>query len=59
MTGCSTYWSRLICWRPSYTCTVSAGVNFDCLEFITAEEIKEAILPIGIRELFREKLFAW
>ncbi|XP_041564658.1 uncharacterized protein LOC121467347 isoform X2 [Drosophila elegans] len=39
--------------------TCSAGVNFDCLEFITVEEIKDAIPPIGIRVLFREKLFAW
>ncbi|XP_046812012.1 uncharacterized protein LOC124421205, partial [Lucilia cuprina] len=37
----------------------NAQITFDSLRYLSKEDIKEAIPPIGIRACFREKLFSW
>ncbi|XP_067614386.1 uncharacterized protein [Eurosta solidaginis] len=37
----------------------SAEVTFESLKYLKGEDLKEAVPPLGLRVLFREKLFAW
>ncbi|XP_070072099.1 uncharacterized protein [Drosophila takahashii] len=37
----------------------AAKVKYESLRYITSEEIMEAIPPLGLRIMFREKLFSW
>ncbi|KAM7350821.1 uncharacterized protein ACRADG_009264 isoform 2-T2 [Cochliomyia hominivorax] len=36
-----------------------AEISFESLKYLSKEDIKEAIPPIGLRACFREKLFKW
>ncbi|XP_036344842.1 uncharacterized protein LOC118754085 [Rhagoletis pomonella] len=37
----------------------AAQITYRCLKYIQKEDLKEAVLHLGLRIEFREKLFAW
>ncbi|KAM8701548.1 hypothetical protein ACLKA7_000919 [Drosophila subpalustris] len=43
----------------SYPYLKKSQVTFESLEYLTEDDIKEVITPVGIRALFRVKLIEW